>query len=332
MPSQIPVILVAGFLGSGKTTLLNHLLTNRSGTRVGVVVNDFGSVNIDALLVAGQVDSMVSLSNGCMCCVADASELDDMLGRLAEPSARIDVIVVEASGLAEPQSVIRMVLASSHERVRYGGLVQLVDGAEFESTLDTHPELAKHLRYADLVVLNKEDRLDEEEREVVLALVEQLAPGTPVITTAHGRIDPGLLFDAKPEDTTVARQLSFEELLRHDHHLHSAYQGVTFRSPHPFDPALLMAFLDDRPAGLYRAKGFVHFAHPEHRQKFTVHAVGNYLSFERGRWRAGEARETQLVLIGTGLDEAAITERLTACLDPSGDADPAAIFRVLRHC
>lgn len=80
--NRIPVVLVAGFLGAGKTTLLNHLLANREGARVGVVVNDFGSVNVDALAVAGQVDTMVSLGNGCLCCAVDASGLDAMLGRL----------------------------------------------------------------------------------------------------------------------------------------------------------------------------------------------------------------------------------------------------------
>ena len=73
---RIPVVIVAGFLGSGKTTLLNHVLRNNRGVRVGVIVNDFGAVNIDSMMVAGQVDSMVSLSNGCMCCAVDVSDMD----------------------------------------------------------------------------------------------------------------------------------------------------------------------------------------------------------------------------------------------------------------
>ena len=76
MQGKIPVVVVTGFLGSGKTTMLNHLLVHSGGTRIGVVVNDFGQINIDALSVAGQVDSMVSLGNGCLCCAVDASDLD----------------------------------------------------------------------------------------------------------------------------------------------------------------------------------------------------------------------------------------------------------------
>lgn len=106
--SRIPVIVLAGFLGSGKTTLLNHLLRNRAGNRIGVIVNDFGSIEIDAMTVAGQVGSPVSLGNGCLCCAVDASELDTCLETLTRPAARLDVIIIEASGLAEPQELVRM--------------------------------------------------------------------------------------------------------------------------------------------------------------------------------------------------------------------------------
>ena len=81
----IPVVVLTGFLGSGKTTLLNHLLKESRGTRIGVVVNDFGAIEIDAMTVAGQVGSMVTLGNGCLCCAVDTSELDTFLGRLSRP-------------------------------------------------------------------------------------------------------------------------------------------------------------------------------------------------------------------------------------------------------
>lgn len=117
----VPVVVLAGFLGSGKTTLLNHLLRQSRGTRIGAVVNDFGAIEIDAMTVAGQVDSMVSLGDGCLCCAVDTSELDEYLGRLSRPDLRIDVIVIEASGLAEPQELIRMILASDNPDIVYGG-------------------------------------------------------------------------------------------------------------------------------------------------------------------------------------------------------------------
>ena len=162
---QIPVIVVAGFLGSGKTTLLNHLLRNNDGVRIGVIVNDFGSVNIDSMMVAGQVDSMVSLSNGCLCCAVDVSDMDEMLNKLAHRQSGIDVIVIEASGLAEPRNMIRLVLGSENPSVVYGGLVVLVDGANFSTVRREHPELDQHVRLADLVVVNKIDSVPVAERE-----------------------------------------------------------------------------------------------------------------------------------------------------------------------
>ncbi|GAA1912555.1 CobW family GTP-binding protein [Streptantibioticus ferralitis] len=343
---RIPVVILAGFLGSGKTTLLNHLLRNSGGVRIGVIVNDFGSINVDALSVAGQVDSMISLGNGCLCCAVDTGDMDEMLQRLTRPSAGIDVIVIEASGLAEPQEVIRMVLASDDRRITYGGLVEVVDGVEFEETRTRHPEVEKHLRCADLIVLNKSDRLGEPELEELLAAVARITPGTPVVSTAHGRIDPELLFDRRRRTSRepAVRQLSFDDLRTDDHehapdhadgcdHLHSAYQTVTFVSERPVNPRKLMDFLDGGPAGIYRIKGFLDFGEPGDKQKYALHTVGRYLRFRPGRWAADEPRSTRLVLIGTGLDAETVTEQLNRCVetgDPSTE-DDLRMMPVLRY-
>ncbi|MFI7103931.1 CobW family GTP-binding protein [Streptomyces sp. NPDC050161] len=419
---QIPVVVLAGFLGSGKTTLLNHLLAAGDGTRIGAIVNDFGSIEIDAMAVAGQVDSMVSLGNGCLCCAVDTSELDDYLERLARPAARIDVIVIEASGLAEPQELIRMILASENSRIVYGGLVEVVDAAEFEATRARHPELDRHVAIADIVVLNKADRIGDARRAQLRDTLAELAPGRPVISAAYGRVDPELFFDRGPgeDDDEAVRQLSFEDLLRetaayrteavgstdpsdhvpdlrssygytdqhsndpyddspysnipdseepkgdaqssplgaqshdglgllrdqlggyvdsgvhdghthvtgeqcsdgcHTEHLHSAYESVEFTSEQPMHPRRLMEFLDSRPAGLYRIKGFVHFDVPGSRQKFGLHAVGDFLRFYPSAWERGEVRSTQLVLIGSGIDAAALRKELEGCRHvAAGDA------------
>ncbi|MFI9201736.1 CobW family GTP-binding protein [Streptomyces sp. NPDC053048] len=344
---QIPVIVLAGFLGSGKTTLLNHLLSRSGGSRIGAVVNDFGSIEIDAMSIAGQVDSMVSLGNGCLCCAVDTSELDVFLDRLARPAARIDVIVIEASGLAEPQELIRMILASENRNIVYGGLVEVIDAAEFSATRARHPELDRHVGIADLVVLNKADRIGDEARESLLATLAGLAPGTPVVTASYGRVDPEFLFDRKPrEDRNEAiRQLSFEDLCAgedehghdghghdgHDGHLHAAYESVEFTSEDPLHPRRLMDFLDARPRGLYRIKGFVHFGVSGHRNKFSLHAVGDFLRFYPSPWARSEKRATQLVMIGSGIDAGALREGLEACRDTAGEADDTGMWGVLRY-
>ncbi|MBY8856501.1 GTP-binding protein [Nocardia sp. CA2R105] len=340
MSRRIPVLIVAGFLGAGKTTLLNHLLRQRQA-RIGVVVNDFGAVNIDAMLVAGQVDAMVSLGNGCVCCAVDVGELDEMFTRLAQ-SNRVDVIVVEASGLAEPRNLIRMVIASDNPRIRYGGLIEIVDAEHFPDSRARHPELTSHLRLADLVVVNKADRVPPGDLERLRGEIGDMVRGVPVHATTHGRIDPTLLFDP-PEQTTatVAGQLSFDELLdEHDHdhtaedhhHLHDDYQSVSFTSTTDLDPRKLVALLEDPPAGLFRAKGFVAFGVADDRRKFLLHMVGRHVVFEPATWSRGESRRTDLVLIGSGLDTTAATAALQETVhDAPKPLDEQALLGVWRH-
>ncbi|MCK1798709.1 GTP-binding protein [Streptomyces sp. XM4193] len=336
--SRIPVMVIAGFLGSGKTTLLNHLLHNRAGLRIGAVVNDFGGIEVDALALAGQVDSMVSLGDGCLCCAVDTEDLDEVLARLAEPSAGIDLIVIEASGLAEPETLIRMVLASAHERIVYGGLVEVVDAAEFEGVRERHPELDRHLRAADLIVLNKTDRVDDGRREALHAELGRVSPATPVVGAEHGRIDPELFFDRRPvgEEPGGGRQLTFEDLFLEQtgelQHTHTGYESLDFETEEPLSPRRFMALMDARPAGLYRMKGQVHFGADGADWRWTVHSVGGYLRFTPTPWGRGERPSTALVLIGAGLDVATLRGELLDCRGPGEqDSGPSGMWCVLRY-
>lgn len=324
---RIPVVVLAGFLGAGKTTLLNHLLRNRAGVRIGAVVNDFGSIPVDAMAVAGQVDAMVSFGNGCLCCAADTDDLDQALARLARPSAGVDLVIIEASGLAEPQALIRMVLASEGQGTVYGGLIEVVDAAEFAAVSARHPELARHVAVADLVVLNKTDRVPPHMWRETLAMLRRLGGGTPVIPVAHGRIDPELLFDVEAARSRrgrradAPRQLTFADLGHdeddrdvHGGHLHAAYDSVALTADTPLDPRRFMAFLTARSSGVYRIKGFVDFGADGQGQKFTLHAVGGFLRFSPSPWARGEERGTRLVLIGAGIHTDSLRAQLKACL------------------
>ncbi|MHC5907339.1 CobW family GTP-binding protein [Streptomyces sp. S6] len=338
-PQQIPVVVLAGFLGSGKTTLLNHLLHRSGGSRIGAIVNDFGAIEIDAMAVAGALgDSTVSLGNGCLCCAVDASELDSYLARLAAPAVGVDVIVIEASGLAEPGELVRMILASEHPAIEYGGLVEVVDAAEFDVTRARHPEIDRHLGLADLVVVNKLDRAHDGER--VLGLVRSLAGSAAVVPARYGRVDPEFLFDCRPGEERIG-QLSFDDLHRHDDphghdgghadHLHAAYDSLSFTATAPLDPRRLMAFLDGRAEGLYRIKGYLDLGPSDPLNRYAVHAVGRFLRFVPEPWGEDEERRTQLVLIGTGIDREALDKQLHACVQDAPQADERGMWGVLRY-
>lgn len=337
----VPVVVVAGYLGSGKTTLLNHLLRSagRTGTRLGVLVNDFGKVNIDALLVSAQADGTVSLGNGCMCCTVDADGLADALTSLVRPSAGIDAIVIEASGIAEPKALIRMVTSVADARLRYGGLVYVVDAAHVEEVRGTHPELDSHVAIADLVLVNKVDLIPDESRRVVEELVAQLNATAPRVATRNAAIDPALLFDVVQRDVAQARsgQMAFDELLLDDaghadhEHLHAEYESVSFSSDRPMDPRRLARFLERPPSGCFRIKGIAHFDVPRHRQRFVVHGVGGFVRVMRESWE-GRRPATELVAIGRDLDEAAVRAELEAAVArPEDAADENGILGIVRH-
>ncbi len=200
--------------------------------------------------------------------------------------------------------------------------MEVVDAVEFAATRQKHPELDRHLALADLVVVNKTDRAEDSDQ--VLGTVRSLADRAAVVPAAYGRIDPELLFDCRPAEERIG-QLSFDDLPRHDHehgaesshhaHLHAGYDSLSFRSDVPMHPRRLLEFLDSRPEGLYRIKGYVDFGAADPRNRYAVHAVGRFLRFRPEAWEAGAERLTQLVLIGSGINTTALRKELQGCTD-----------------
>lgn len=307
--AAVPVILLTGYLGAGKTTVLNRLL-RRPDSRIGVVVNDFGDLNIDAGLVAGQVDDVYSIAGGCLCCLDDDTTLEDALGSLSRPQLGLDVIVVEASGVAEPLILARMVSRMGHHRFHLGGVIDVVDAQLHLDTVDT--EAMPPVRYAatTLVLVNKLDRLPAERREravaAVRARVHARNPRALVLGTAHGIVDPALLFDSgwrsrdwaertrgrgSPAPDEGQGELPILDLLRDaceardaddvrdatgdlDAVAHRHAQSLTVTVPGSVDAAALVDFLEDLPVGVHRVKGVVRVDDGGRRRAFTVQAVG----------------------------------------------------------
>ncbi len=330
----VPVIVVAGFLGAGKTTLLNHVLRTADGRRIGVVVNDFGAVSIDALLVAGAVDGAVTLGNGCICCTVDADSLETVLAGLVAPTAGLDAVVIEASGLAEPTTLVRMVTAAAGPRIAYGGLIYLVDAEHIEQTRARHPEIDRHIAIADLVLVNKSDRVAAEVLAGVRTSLRQLNPTAAFHVTDHAAVDAAMLFDpVERAADTGPRQLELADLLddtAHDHgHLHDGYQSVALTVDDPLDPRRLAVFLERPPAGTYRVKGVTHFDVAGHRGAFSVHAVGGHVTV--ADMPADHPRSTDLIVIGSGLDVDAVRRDLAAVVRGDDPVDRQSMLAVTRY-
>lgn len=313
----VPVVLVAGHLGVGKSSLVNHLLRHADGVRIGVVVNDFGALGIDAMLVAGQASSVTALSGGCLCCVTDADGLSAVLADLVAPATGLDLVVVEASGLAEPRELVRLLLASPDPNAVYGGLVAVLDARD--------PDL-DHARLADLVVVNGLDLSSSP--EAVLEAVRAVAAGA-VVGTSHGALDPALLVD--PVRRPQPAQLTLDALLREadGEHPHAGAESVSFTSELPLDAGRLAAFLEAGPRGVVRMKGIVRLpdggsAVPSEEvpDVWEVQTVGTAIRVRPAPGRL-TTRGARLVLIGTGLDEAALRAGLSACVVGEDEAPPS---------
>jgi len=313
----IPVICLTGYLGAGKTSLLNHVLRT-PGARIGVIINDFGELNVDAMLVSGQIDEPVSIAGGCICCLPDDGGIDDALVKLADPRLKLDAVIVETSGLADPVAVARIIGFSEVAGVRFGGLVDVIDAATHFDTVDVGDVVPARYGAASLVVVNKLDRLPEPDRATILERMEQRVrernPRAIVVGAIGGRIDPQLLYDVAESSDQIG-QLSLRELLvdAHDHdHVHAS--SVSASSVGDIDPGALIDVLEDPPSGVYRLKGAVVMRYGTAAPTFAVNVVGTAIDIAKAP--PGTSANC-LVAIGMHLDTDAVRDRLGAALRPS---------------
>ncbi|SBS78634.1 Cobalamin synthesis protein P47K [uncultured Mycobacterium sp.] len=333
--ATIPVIALTGYLGAGKTTLLNHVLRTPQA-RIGVVINDFGEINVDAGLISGQIDEPASIAGGCVCCLPDDGQLDTALARLAEPRLRLDAIIVEASGLADPAALARIIGFSEIGGIRDGGVVDVVDAAQHFDTVDRGGVAPARYGAATLVVVNKLDQIQEADRDATLRRVESRVrernSRAYVIGTAGGRIDPSLLYDVAAA-TDETGQLSFREALVDepaDAHDHVHADSVTVTAEGALDPERLMELLECPPSGVYRMKGVVAVRHRSTARGYVVNVVGPAVHIARGATPPGA--QSHLVAIGTHFDTATVRARMAAALRPAdGPASATAQRRWQRY-
>lgn len=301
-----PVVILAGFLGAGKTTVLNNILRSAVGARVAVIVNDFGSANIDAMLITAETDGKLELTNGCICCSLDSGEFDEVVE--VALTAKPDVIIIEASGLAEPDDLVRMVSLSLNKRVGYGGLVYVVDAVNYYQTIKRHRQVPRHIELADLVVVTKTEKVSGREPQRI-ELEISTATVAPVVVAKNGVVSPELLFDIPKRDKVQPSLL--QQVESQPEHLHDNYQSVTFESSQPIDFTKFKDFMNNPLSGIYRIKGFVYFGMAGYEQKFVVQSVGGRWDMYADQWSKDEKPVTTLVIIGYGFDGTVTLEVLS---------------------
>ncbi|MGK4217551.1 CobW family GTP-binding protein [Kocuria marina] len=334
MPSTLPVLILTGYLGSGKTTVLNHFLAT-GGARIGVIINDFGDVNVDAALVAGHVAEPVSIAGGCLCCIEDPRQLDDALRALSRPSLELDAVVIEGSGIAEPPGLIHMVLGSDVRDVRFGGLVEVIAVRRVALAEAGGWDLAQHVKAAAVVLLTTTDLADPRETAAVRERIVHANPHALVIDAPHGAADPRLFFDAAEHPVPEGGQLALWEFGRapghdhhdHDHHVH--HRATSLDAPATVDPAALAELLEDPPGSVHRVKAIVDVAAGRGIRRFVAHSVAGYVSVEKVDRPSDEPPRSRVVAIGLEHDDAALRRRLDALVRPHGS--PAATARELRR-
>jgi len=310
----VPLVILTGFLGAGKTTVLNRVLGSQHRRRVAVLVNELGRIDIDAGLIRGRAGDVLELSGGCVCHAIGVqrelwSALEDIVRR-----SRPDIAILETTGLAEPDAILRgleaLAATAPHGQapVRASAVVTVVDAEAGLAQLDRHEEARDQVRAADRILLSKLDRAGAERNLVDLhRRLHALNPAAERAAFAPGEAaTPGLiawLFEpARRPGGRAARGA-------HGHHHQLAAATFVDDAPLAGDALLLVCqALGDR---LVRAKGFVHLA-GESRRGFLERA-GAHTTLSLGEPWGEEPPATRLVLIGEDLDEAALQRQLWAC-------------------
>lgn len=379
MSKKIPVTVLSGFLGAGKTSLLNHLLENQQGLKIAVIVNDMSEINVDAKLVkeGGFVrteENMVEMTNGCICCTL-RGDLVVELEKLAKLD--IDYVLIESSGVSEPIPVAQSFVYADEELgidlntfFQLDTMVTVIDGYQFwwdylseDLLMDRQMQvsdddergivdlLVDQIEFANVIILNKTDKMTDEEITSLKSLLYKLNPEAKFIPTAFGKVDPlQVLHTSQFNFEKASHGAGWIKELNEEHVPETEEYGISsfvYRSRKPFHPERFQAWLENWPKEILRAKGFFWLVTRNDVAGFLSQA-GSMLMLEgAGRWLASYSeaeqealkiqdsslfddwdehagdRMTELVLIGRDMNKEGIIASLNDCLVTEEEAEQA---------
>ena len=315
--NKVPVQIITGFLGSGKTTLLNHLIEQNHPEKVLVIENECGDLNVDGGLVIKEVEEVVELSDGCLCCTL-SNELVRVLIEAKNKKDQYDRLIIETTGIADPNSILQVFLKEENIKETFDlqQVVCLVDAAQIKQWLEESEEALRQVAVSDVVLINKTDLVDAEAIPELEKLIEGINPYSKVFTTVEGRVDSKEIFMhqiSNPKRTealasNAAPQFSFYFGATNSHSITS----FTISFNRPLDETSLSVELNKLVnvyrGQVYRVKGFVEL--PNRPNRMIVQSTrSSFMITEGSPWAEGEDRTGKLVFIGKDLDRALLERK-----------------------
>jgi len=310
----VPLTILTGFLGAGKTTLLNHILTGDHGLKVGILVNDFGSINVDAELVVDVEDGMIALANGCVCCQI-RDDLVESVAALIDRDEPVEYVILEASGVADPASIYMTFVDSSYrDQIRLDSVTCVVDADQV--LRDEDPDLVKlklqQIGFADLVILNKVDLAGVDGSATVKRWIDHHFTRVRLVPAIKCEVPLDLLLSVGRFD---------ESQVTHDAHRQNQEHGARFSTQSYADDRPLSRRSLERmikrklPANVYRCKGFVYLA-DDPANRYVLQVVGRRADLIADRPWGTERPQNRIVAIAHSFSDASgqLADLFGACV------------------